>query len=207
MCAIFGSYDIDTFIYLRDANSYRGSHSYSISYYDGNRIAVVDKGLGEMPERKLEKGMFYIGHVQAPTTDGKDIDSVHPAKDKGDLLWHNGIIKDHQIKNWQSQWKKDWAWDTKWLLYLLNSGDPVKTLSEADGSFACLWYGKYNPYLYLFRNDNCPMFIDGHDFSSTKFVGAQSIMSGQFYFFDSKQGWLPHYNRFETKDTFYWSAV
>lgn len=206
MCAIFGSYDIDTFYHLRDVNSYRGSHSYSISIYNGKSVSVVDKGFGKMPELELDKGNYFIGHVQAPTTDSKEYDNIHPAKDKGDLLWHNGIIKSHQVTKWQNAWQKEWTWDTKWLLWLLNTGNPVDALSQADGSFACIWYGKYNPYLYMFRNDNCPMFIKGTDFSSTADRNYESIQSGQFYMFDLKRGWIPHYNRFETKDTFYWSA-
>lgn len=207
MCAIFGSFDKDTFYELMRANSYRGSHSYSISYYDGKQVDVVEKGFGEMPVKDLDDSYYYIGHVQAPTTDSKDIDSIHPAKDKGDLLWHNGIIKDYQIRKWQDEWHKEWRWDTKWLLYLLNTGDTERVLSEADGSFACLWYGKYNPTLYLFRNDNCPMHIRGHEFSSTKYEGFEPIESEQFYQFSIESGWVEHYNRFKTKNTFYWSAV
>lgn len=206
MCAIFGSFDADKFYELEKLNSYRGSHSYSISYYDGHRLDVVTRGFGRMPNITLEKDMFYIGHVQAPTTDSKDMTSIHPANDRGDFLWHNGIIKDYQVKQWQKEWSKEWTWDTKWLLYLLNTGDTEKVLSEADGSFACLWFGKYNPSLFLFRNDNCPMFVNGTDFSSTKFEDAESIDSGQFYQFDKEKGWVSHYKRFETKNTFYWSA-
>jgi glutamine phosphoribosylpyrophosphate amidotransferase len=206
MCAIFGSYDQDMFYELMRVNSYRGSYSYSISYYDGKKMSVVEKDFGTMPEKDLEPNYFYIGHVQAPTTDSKDATSIHPANDRGDYLWHNGIIKDYQVKKWQSDWKKEWVWDTKWLLYLLNSGGLENVLSEADGSFACLWYGKYNPSLYLFRNDNCPMFIDGHDFSSTKFDNSESIESGQFYTYNIEDGWIKDRKTFETKNKFYWSA-
>ena len=206
MCAIFGSYDQDMFYELMRKNSYRGSFSYSISYYDGKKINVVEKDFGSMPIKDLEPNYYYIGHVQAPTTDSKDVTSIHPANDRGDYLWHNGIIKDHQVKKWQSDCKKEWTWDTKWLLYLLNTGDKERVLSEADGSYACLWYGKYNPSIYLFRNDNCPMFINGHDFSSTKFDNSESIESGAFYAFSKEKGWVPNYNKFKTKNTFYWSA-
>lgn len=206
MCAIFGSFDRDKFYELAKLNSYRGSHSYSISYYDRKNIHVLDKGLGDFPELDLDKQYYYIGHVQAPTTDSKDIDSVHPANDKGDYLWHNGIIKDYQIKVWQNSWDKDWSWDTKWLLYLLNTGNVDNVLSEADGSFACLWYGKYNPSLYMFRNENSPMFIEGHDFSSTKFDKSTPIEPGAFYAFHTEKGWVPNYNKFKTKNKFYWSA-
>jgi len=206
MCAIFGSYDQDSFFELMRKNSYRGSYSYSISYYDGKKIQVIEKDFGSMPVKDLEPNYYYIGHVQAPTTDNKDTTSIHPANDRGDYLWHNGIIKDYQVKKWQSDWKKEWTWDTKWLLYLLNTGDTERVLSEADGSYACLWYGKYNPSIYLFRNDNCPMFIKGHDFSSTKFDNAESIESGAFYAFSMEKGWVPNYNKFKTKNTFYWSA-
>lgn len=205
MCAIFGTKDQDRFFELMKLNSYRGAHSYSISYYDGNRLDVVKKGFGEMPRIDLEDGYYYIGHVQAPTTDSKDEASIHPANDRGDYLWHNGIIKDYQVKQWQQSWKKEWSWDTKWLLYLLNTGDTERVLSEADGSFACLWYGKYNPTIYLFRNDNCPMFVKEDEFSSTKFEGSDSIESGVFYAYN-KDSWIDTTKTFKTKNTFYWSA-
>ena len=206
MCAIFGSYDVDKFYELAKLNSYRGSHSYSIAYYNGKNVSLLTQGFGEFPEVDLDKNYYYIGHVQAPTTDSKDCNSIHPANDMGDYLWHNGIIKDYQIKVWQNAWSKDWTWDTKWLLHLINAGDIEGTLSEADGSFACLWYGKYNPSIHLFRNDNCPMFINGHDFSSTKFDGAESIESGHFYSYNIENGWIKDKRTFKTKNKFYWSA-
>ena len=62
MCGIFASRDKMRFYELAAKNSYRGSHSHSISYYDGNRIQVMTKGLGEMPEIDLEDGYYYIGN-------------------------------------------------------------------------------------------------------------------------------------------------
>ena len=86
MCAIFGSFDKEKFFELAKLNSYRGSHSYSIAYYDRKNVAIVDKGFGEFPEIDLDNNYYYIGHVQAPTTDSKDKNSIHPANDMGDYM-------------------------------------------------------------------------------------------------------------------------
>lgn len=203
MCGLFASRDKKKFYELAKINSYRGSHSYSISYYNGNKVQVVTKGLGEMPEIELEDNLYYIGHVQAPTTEVSD-DNIHPAYDKGDYLWHNGIILDTQIKKWQEKWDKEWSWDTYFMLYNMNSGPTEDILSETEGSFACIWYGKYMPYLTTFRNDNSPLFYKDGDISSTKFENSLSLDSGVFYSMTNNK-WKKSDRAFTTKDNFYWS--
>lgn len=206
MCAIVGSFDIDEFYDLVKRNSYRGSHSYSIAAFDiyTEQVEIIDKGFGEMPVKDIHNtNKYLIGHVQAPTTDSKNESSIHPAVDRGDLLWHNGIIKAHQVKEWQTVWKKQWEWDTKWLLHNLNTGDIQKTLSEADGSFACLWYHQYSG-LSLFRNENSPMFVKGHTISSTRFAGSESLESGVVFDF-KLGGWIKSDKKFKTAEEFFWS--
>tara|TARA_R110001592_G_scaffold131190_4_gene344844 strand:+ start:871 stop:1494 length:624 start_codon:yes stop_codon:yes gene_type:complete len=205
MCGIFASRDKMRFYELAAKNSYRGSHSHSISYYDGNKIQVMTKGLGEMPEIDLEDGYYYIGHVQAPTTDVSD-ENIHPAFDKGDYLWHNGIILNSQIKKWQESWKEKWTWDTYFMLWNMNSGPTEDILSETKGSFACVWYGKYQPSLTAFRNDNSPLFYtEEGDLSSTKTDNSLSLDSGVFYSLSKDKKWVKTEKVFKTKDEFYWS--
>jgi len=205
MCSIFGSATKDEFFELAELNGYRGAHSHSIATYDllSCELKILEQDFGPVTKRDLPEGKFYIGHQQAPTTDAKDKQSIHPARHANSYLWHNGIIKDHQIKQWQLQENNVEPWDTKWILMkLLREG--TDTLSNVDGSFACLWSRK--EFLYLFRNDNCPMFIEGSTFSSTKFPGSSSIAPGQFYLLQNASKWTIMDNmRFKTKEQFYWS--
>lgn len=170
MCAIFGSKDFNKFKELADLNSYRGQHSYSISVYDikTGDITPVKKELGSFTTEGLNpdlQDVYWIGHIQAPTTQSKDLDSVHPSVVNSSFLWHNGIIKEDYIKRMQESLNMACNWDTKLLHYwVIKEND----LSEVDGTFSCLRY--YDGKLYLFRNEISPMFIDDQlNISSTKF--------------------------------------
>lgn len=210
MCGIFASRNKDKFYELAKLNSYRGSHSHSISYYDDKKgkVAVVTKGLGPMPEIDLEYNYLIIGHVQEPTTERKENENIHPAYKGGDYLWHNGIILDTQVKRWQEEFNyPNVTWDTYLLLTGLLSDDPSVRLSSSEGSFACIWHGKFNPYLSAFRNDNSPLFYDDKgNLSSTKFENSLSLDSGVIYSYVAKE-WKSTSITFDTKDDFYWSPV
>ena len=206
MCGIFASRNKDKFYELAKLNSYRGSHSHSISYYNGSKVSIVTKGLGPMPEIDLDEDYLIIGHVQEPTTERSENENIHPAYKGGDYLWHNGIILDTQVKKWQEEHQfQKVTWDTYILLTCLLNGDPCERLSNSEGSFACIWYGKFNPFLSCFRNDNSPLFYDKEgNLSSTKFENSLSLDSGKFYsYVDNK--WKSTDMRFDTKDNFYWS--
>lgn len=201
MCALFGSSDRELFNELAKLNSYRGSHSYSVATTDFNGVSLVAKGLGEfqMPDVTAP---YYIGHTQAPTTEAKSISSVHPSEIEGSFLWHNGIIKDHQVKKWQQTLNLLEPWDTKLLHHLMYYHHPDDVLSEADGSFACVWYDGND--IFLFRNTNCPLFTDGASYSSTQFSGSESIEPNIFYKLKDKI--IEKTNiTFETNNEFYWS--
>jgi glutamine phosphoribosylpyrophosphate amidotransferase len=174
MCSIFGSFSKDKLVELAELNRYRGQHSFSYSYYypDTNDITVT-KGLGEIPldQIKIPEGAYCIAHMQAPTTDNKTIESVHPAYTQGAWLWHNGIIKDHWVKNAMKEYNIDNSWDTFLILHkYLSTGN----LDDIDGTFSCVYFG--NGSLQLFRNEISPLFIDAdHNISSTKFEGSLSL--------------------------------
>jgi glutamine phosphoribosylpyrophosphate amidotransferase len=110
-------------------------------------------------------------HSQAPTTENSDSSSIHPARmhhsEVGDtsLLWHNGILKPNTISMLREKTGMDTTWDTQLLLqHMINS----ESLSEIDGTFACLMYHAGN--MYMFRNEISPLFIDfDMNISSTKF--------------------------------------
>ena len=174
MCSIFGSFSKDKIVELAELNRYRGQHSYSYSYYhpDTNDI-TVSKGLGDIPldQIKIPEGAYCIAHMQAPTTDNKTIEYVHPAYNQGAWLWHNGIIKDHWVKSAMKEYNIDNSWDTFLILHkYINEG----ILNDIDGTFSCVYFG--NKSLQLFRNEISPLFIDdNYNISSTKFEGSKSL--------------------------------
>ena len=206
MCSLFGSYNRGEFRELAKLNSYRGTHSHSVARYHPDKgLEIVAKDFGPMKDYDLDPLYFYLGHQQAPTTDNKDTSSIHPANLSADYLWHNGIIKDYQVKKWQSEGPLKSSWDTMWLLHHLQQ-DGIDAMSQADGSFACVWYKNEINTLRLFRNDNCPLYIKGTSFSSTKFKDSISIKVGSVYQLSFQREWyiIPNME-FKTKELFYWS--
>lgn len=201
MCALFGSPDRKLFNELAKLNSYRGNHSYSVATTNWNGVSLVTKALGkfEMPNVIAP---YYIGHTQAPTTEAKSIESVHPSEIEGTFLWHNGIIFDSYVKQLQSKLQTSDPWDTK-LLHALIHTNQTSVLSEVKGSFACVWFDGND--ILLFRNANCPLFTDGSSYSSTKFSGSEEIEAETFYNLN-KKGITKTDVSFKTAQEFYWSA-
>jgi len=169
MCSIIGSFEPKMLVHLYELNSYRGTHSHSITVYDyrNKKISYIDRQLGELDEKQLNtvtssfSGCYYIVHSQAPTTENTDDTSIHPArmhhKEVRDtsLLWHNGILKPKTINMLRENTGLGTTWDTQLLLqHMINN----ESLSDIDGSFACLMY--HTGELYMFRNEISPLFID-----------------------------------------------
>lgn len=173
MCSIIGSFDKDTIVDLCELNAYRGQHSHSISYYDieRNDFNTINRKIGPIDynDIKIPTNNYCIIHMQAPTTDVRDSISVHPAIIERDVLWHNGIIKEKEIKRLKEKYQLSINWDTYILLkHMMSEGTP----DGIDGTFSCLWYDSYR--MYLFRNEISPMFIDSDmNISSTKFAGSE----------------------------------
>jgi len=181
MCALFGSPDIETFKALAWLNRKRGSHSYSVSTTNQSNshidFIVRDVGDFRMPD---VVGSYYIGHIQAPTTEAKDMSNIHPAQsdDMKSLLWHNGILFETYVKEMQEDLDDVCKWDTKlFQKMLLKYGFDI--LSTIKGSFACVLNNGYKTY--LFRNENCPLFTDGKSYSSTWFQNSNSIKPNVIY--------------------------
>jgi len=175
MCSIIGSFSKEKIVDLVKLNLYRGQHSYSYSYYnpEDNNIQVT-RGLGEIPldNINIPEGCYCIAHMQAPTTENKDINSVHPAQLGSSFLWHNGIIKSKWIEKRKEHIEvseypnRNNSWDTFLILrQYLEDGH----LNNIDGTFSCVYYSPMEG-LQLFRNEISPLFIDkDHNISSTKF--------------------------------------
>lgn len=179
MCAIIGSFQPKMLVHLYELNSYRGTHSHSITVYDhrNKKIRYSDKRLGALLESHIVNvtrtfpDNYYIIHSQAPTTENTGDNSIHPAvlhhneTKNHSYLWHNGILKPKTIKQLQQETGVGSSWDTELLLYyMIIKGN----LSDIDGSFACLMFHMGD--LYMFRNEISPLFIDfDMTISSTKF--------------------------------------
>tara|TARA_B110000196_G_scaffold111641_1_gene96957 strand:+ start:145 stop:801 length:657 start_codon:yes stop_codon:yes gene_type:complete len=216
MCAIFGSSDKEKFVELAEANQYRGNESWSVAqfktgafkhYRDAESFKLVDlfQGGGQfipdiMDEFKeqelLLNNFYYLGHVQAPTTSSV---SVHPSNYDNDLLWHNGIIKDYQVKEWQIEYGNK-EWDTELLhRHILLGG----SLDNVDGTFSCARYDKKD--IYLFRNEISPLFYDNKlNISSIKFENAEETEAGVMYKIKLHSNELEAMYRFETKENPYY---
>ena len=187
MCAIFGSKDKQKFLELAELNQYRGNHSWSTTcfvtgrfehYANAERVKHIltfrgegefkDKVTGFPEDNKDGFITYYLGHVQAPTTDSVE---THPSNINGDLLWHNGIIKDNEVKRLQELYNSESNWDTE--LMLMHYAE-TKNFDDLDGTFACVLYD--NEQLYLARNEISPLFYNDYgDISSTKFDGSVKV--------------------------------
>lgn len=190
---------------LASLNAYRGQHSYSMASIQSNSPDMLTRGLGPLPIEDLYSlpDGYIICHQQAPTTDARDTNSIHPAYIAGCYLWHNGIIKDKQIKQWQTQYDDPQLWDTAWLVRLIAERG-FDILSEVDGTFACIYNNGEGTY--MFRNANSPLFRSGPTISSTKFEGSSPIDAGRVYKFDyTNKDWVKTSHTFTTKEQFFWA--
>lgn len=184
MCAIIGSRNLEKLKELVSLNSYRGSHSYSLSTYNlyTGLLTISQKRLGtiDLSNYSIAPNDYAIVHVQAPTTDARTEDFIHPAVlninsqpsyNPDFALWHNGIIKAETVKNNIDKYLT--SWDTMQILRALVQANSYSILNEFDGTFSCLMYNRADLCLKLFRNEISPMFIDDDlNISSTKFTGS-----------------------------------
>lgn len=178
MCGIFGGFSKPELEVLANANAYRGQHSFSITGFclvkgkngrikpilgwkDSDENAIF-RHLGSFTLDDIPNADFYIAHIQAPTGIQKTMDCVHPADILGEvrsLLWHNGIIKEHDCDRLRKKQQVNTQWDTMLLLNeIKQSGLCLDNLSEINGSFSCVGY-LWETQLYLFRNSLAPMYI------------------------------------------------
>ena len=208
MCAIFGSYDLDKLEELAEINAYRGQLSYSLSEYNTTtqQLIMRRKCLGAFTLEGLEmtRGMYYIGHIQAPTTGASAEESIHPSvrTDGHDLLWHNGILKEKYVSTVQAYFETSQSWDSGLLHNLLTNVGWDK-LSEVDGTFSCLRY--FNKDLYLFRNEISPMFVDDQlNISSTKFENGTSTEPNKVLKINFTTKALNEVSSFTTKENPYY---
>lgn len=183
MCSIVMGLNPEKVKELVELNKYRGVLSHSITEYDKDEkdIWAVYRSAGELDtsllnSSLLEDGfeyMFQIIHQQAPTTDNRSKSYIHPCEYKNNFLWHNGIIKEKEIKALQKLYHLDTSWDTELLLHHILAS-PNYTPDAIDGSFACVFINDKG-HIFVFRNEIAPLFHTDTEFSSTQFDGSQSL--------------------------------
>lgn len=202
MCGIICSFSKERLVDLINKNSYRGQHSYSLYFpYSGKNI----KSMGKVDNSLIEDGAYNICHIQAPTTESKGIDSIHPAIYNQNMLWHNGIIKyEYVLKMQDTQNTKD-SWDTKLLLEILET-QGFNGLDDIEGSFACIY--KKNDIYYVFRNMISPLFINAElDISSSKYDGFVAIPPNIIHKLDIDNKQLIAIQSFNNKENPYFFGV
>jgi len=180
MCGLFASFSKQAIDVMSKVNSARGSHSFSttniLKASDGFLQTYIDKQRGAFKISSAAEAGYKICHIQAPTTSAQSEANIHPAviSFPDFMLWHNGIIKDGDVKRLQKKHNSDEKWDTMLLLQEVIRGDTAANLSDIDGSFAC--FLKTPLGLYVFRNEISPLFYaENGDFSSVKMLGMQAL--------------------------------
>lgn len=189
MCSIIGSFSKEKVKELAAINAYRGRHSHSITVFSRYTFEVLyqSKDFGPLDVDAHDfptDNVYIVAHQQAPTTDNKNEDSIHPAQIGNHMLWHNGIVKDKGVKEIQQRLESTITWDTKLILQqLINEDHP----DNIDGTFSCVWFDGCN--IIIFRNDISPLFIDSElNISSTKFEDSLPVESNRMFLLETSLG-------------------
>lgn len=194
MCALVGSYDLVKFKELIALNSSRGSHSWSATIFTRyGDIRLQVKNMGEFNLSFLINAMpgdYVFGHIQAPTTEARGMEAVHPAISPTSMLWHNGILLPSTIAQLQVETGlTNEQWDTKLLAAKIDK-DGWDGLLDLKGSFSCARYTPDNG-LHFFRNDISPLYYDAEgNISSTEFEGSVETAPGRVYTMSFQYGHL-----------------
>lgn len=205
MCSIVASFETEKLKELIQLNSYRGSYSHSIAYFDLNQyeFTYLHKSFGppDLDTINIPEDHFAICHVQAPTTQAESNLSIHPAIKNSSYLWHNGILKPKSILDLQISTNSESKWDTELLLLALEN---QQDLSEVDGSFSCIYWDNVVKELIHFRNEISPMYFDQNlNFSSTKFEDSVETPPNIIFEIDLESGVLFENRTFTTKNNPY----
>ncbi|QBX05964.1 hypothetical protein Va3_010 [Vibrio phage Va3] len=199
MCGLFAARSKQELIELSKSNIHRGSRTHSVSTFKNGHV-TVHKFTGAFNTTNVpDSADFYICHVQAPTGTSAQ---AHPAivtiEENGQLhdshVWHNGILKDHYMKN-QTQ-----EWDTAHIAEAICYGK----LNELDGTFACFHF--INGNLRVFRNEISPLFMseDGTSFSSTRTIlTPEHVEPNKVFNIDFKTFKMTVVNEFKTLENPY----
>lgn len=196
----------DKFIELGYKNAYRGSSSCSVSHIFPTGEVDVARSANRTFDQLIISGattVYKMGHIQAPTTAAETMTSIHPAEQGSTLLWHNGIVKDFDVKRLQLHVDSTDAWDTLLILKAILQDDGWSVLSTINGSFACLMVE--DDTVFVFRNEISPLFVDDElNMSSVKFAGSRALPANKVFMLDLANKELLEVGEFTTKENPYY---
>jgi len=208
MCSIIGSFSKDKFKELVILNQKRGLFSYSFLVLDPETLLTVSltQGFGGFDISEIDKApnnMFYLGHTQAPTGGLiKDYSRIHPAQIDNMFLFHNGIIKQKDVKRLQQKYMTNNGWDSMLMLEDINSNTLIHTLNTIDGSFACVFNDTET--FSIFRSAAGTLFIDDYlNISSVFFNGSERIKKDTIYTVKFKEKLILESETFKSKSNPY----
>lgn len=171
MCGIIYTSHREQIPDLVKLNERRGNGRFSVMVRVGNKDTFFNDGdvdINDIITKIPDDMKFCIIHIQAQTSNHGN---YHPAVHKDNMLWHNGMLKDTEVKRWAKN-DLEREWDTAILARI---GVDWETLSDIEGTFACLCYAQDN--LWIYRNELVPLY--GNDdwsiISSTKFQNSNLI--------------------------------
>ena len=189
MCSIIGSFSPGKFKQLVALNQSRGQFSFSFMLLNPHTCSVIslhqDFGTFQIDLiDKVPKGVYLLGHTQAPTNGLiRDKNRIHPATCNLAFLFHNGIIKQKDIKRLQSVLKTSEEWDSQLMLYDMIQTGLVESLNTVDGSFSCVYSD--SKQLRLFRSAAGVLFVDDDlNISSTYFEGSTRLKKDVVFIVD-----------------------
>jgi glucosamine 6-phosphate synthetase-like amidotransferase/phosphosugar isomerase protein len=208
MCAIFGSPDFSMFEVLYEANKQRGNFASSLITLMKNASGIVDdvsivkqEGYIDLVKQKIKPKdhAYYIGHVQAPTSAVRkyNYDTSHPFEQEDWLVFHNGVLTNHESLNEQyCNWNENPV-DTSvipcmlqeaWLDHKLgkkkrSSVDEVgvieTVLNRLEGTFALAIINTLTLNVYLARQGSTLFINEAGSYSSIQGKGWVELPEGK----------------------------
>jgi glucosamine 6-phosphate synthetase-like amidotransferase/phosphosugar isomerase protein len=208
MCAIFGSPNFSMFEVLYEANKQRGNFASSLVTLMKNSSGIVDdvsivkqQGYIDLVKQKIKpkNHAYYIGHVQAPTSSARkyDYDTSHPFEQEDWLVFHNGVLTNHEALNEKyCNWNENPV-DTsvipsmlqeEWLKLKIEkkrrtSVDEVKiiedVLNRLEGTFALVIVNTLTLNVYLARQGSTLFINENGSYSSIQGKGWVELPEGK----------------------------
>ena len=208
MCAIFGSTDQSMFEILFEANKVRGTFASSLVTLMKNPVGQVDdvtirkeQGLYSFEKLKLKpkNHAYYMGHVQAPTSSARkyNYDTSHPFEQEDWLVFHNGVLTNHESLNAvYCKWNENPV-DTSVIPCMLqekwnelkegkaraSSTDEVKIIEticeRLQGTFALCIVNTTTLNVYLTRQGSTLFYDDKGNYSSIKGKTMEEVPEGK----------------------------
>lgn len=205
MCGIYGSINVSKFEVLDQANRQRGNFATGIYYSDGKSYDFQKtEGSFNWDKIKLEDGLIYLGHNQAPTSTERiwKEHNSHPFVRDNWIVAHNGVLTNFEDLKKQYIPDHDNVVDSSiipaLLLHFEKRSDNctsqekeqaiIKTVLELlEGTFG-LWIVNIRTLNIYLARQGSTLFYDQNSFSSVKGDTYKEIEEGTLYRFSAKKG-------------------